>query len=110
MRIGVDSSLEKVNYLHLCHEALFIIATIFDYKQKGSNYMKKILSAKEVSEQFFSGHVSYWKLLQMAKEGEIPSFRAGNRYLFHLDSLNEWIKAQESSLAYNGNTDTLKCS
>lgn len=72
--------------------------------------MKKILSAKEVSEQFFNGHVSYWKLLQMAKTGEIPAFRAGNRYLFNIDSLDQWIKVQESYLAYSEGNDTFKCS
>ncbi|WP_019880178.1 helix-turn-helix domain-containing protein [Succinispira mobilis] len=72
--------------------------------------MNKMLSAKEVCQFFFNGHVSYWKLLNMAKSGEIPTIRVGSRYLFNIDSLNEWAKSRELSLASNDTGQLNKCS
>lgn len=56
--------------------------------------MKTILNAREVSTIFFSNNVSYYKVLTMAKSGELPSFKAGNRYLFQINALNDWIAHQ----------------
>jgi excisionase family DNA binding protein len=33
----------------------------------------------------------------MAKSGEIPNFKVGERYLFNADSVRKWMKAKESS-------------
>lgn len=49
-----------------------------------------LLTAQEVSEQFFGGKISYWSVLKMAKSGSLPCFKRGNRYLFDLDRLTEW--------------------
>jgi len=40
--------------------------------------------------------VSYWKLLQMVKAGEIPHIRVGNRILFRRESLDRWLAEQEA--------------
>lgn len=56
---------------------------------------KRTLTAQEVSEYFFSGEVSYWTVLKMAKVGELPHFKVGSRYLFNRASLMNWQAAQE---------------
>jgi excisionase family DNA binding protein len=39
--------------------------------------------------------VSYWKLLDMVKKGEIPHIRAGKLILFRKATLDEWLREQE---------------
>lgn len=57
--------------------------------------MAEVMKAKEVSEEFFGGTVSYWKLLELAKAGKIPHFRVGGRVLFRRSSLEGWLAEQE---------------
>lgn len=40
---------------------------------------------------------SYWKLLEMVKDKEIPHIKAGNRLLFRLASLDAWLAQQEAA-------------
>jgi excisionase family DNA binding protein len=39
--------------------------------------------------------ISYWKLLDMAKKGEIPHIRAGKLVLFRQATLDRWLAEQE---------------
>ena len=41
--------------------------------------------------------ISYWLVLEMAKRGEIPHIRAGNRVLFRRESLDRWMTQQEQA-------------
>ena len=50
------------------------------------------LTAKEAAEYL---GISYWLLLDMAKRNEVPHIRAGQRILFRLTSVNEWMDVQE---------------
>ena len=40
--------------------------------------------------------VSYWTILNLARQGEIKHFRGGNRLLFRQESLFEWMVEQEN--------------
>lgn len=57
--------------------------------------MAEIMTAKEVSKDFFKGNISYYKILEMCKRGEIPHFKVGSRVLFNIDTLNTWIAGLE---------------
>jgi len=50
------------------------------------------LKAKEAAKYL---GISYWKLLEMAKAGEIPHARAGRLILFRRETLDNWMKIQE---------------
>lgn len=54
--------------------------------------MRITLKAREAAS--FLG-ISYWKLLDMAKRGEIPHVRVGKLLLFRRDSLENWLVKQE---------------
>jgi excisionase family DNA binding protein len=41
--------------------------------------------------------ISYWKVLEMAKRGEIPHVRVGKLVLFRQDTLHRWLAEQEAS-------------
>ena len=56
------------------------------------NTDKQILSAREVSEIFFLGIVSYDKVLRMTRSGDLPRLPIPNRYLYRLDILEEWAR------------------
>lgn len=60
---------------------------------------KRTLTAKEVSDIFFSGEISYWTVLTMAKSGELPCFKIGAKYLFNQESLANWQLKQEQHFA-----------
>ena len=55
-----------------------------------------LFTATQVAEVFFSGHVSYWSVLSMARNGELPCIWIGRRPYFFLDSLMEWKEEQEN--------------
>lgn len=38
---------------------------------------------------------SYWKILEMAKAGEIPHCRIGNRLIFRKSTLDRWMTSLE---------------
>lgn len=40
--------------------------------------------------------ISYWKLLELAKAGELPHIRVGRRLLFRRESLDRWLEQQEA--------------
>ena len=61
------------------------------------------MSAKQTAAEFFEGNVSYWKLLSMAKSGQIPHFKVGGRVFFRKESLDAWITTLEASPASHAN-------
>ena len=62
-----------------------------------STTAKQILNAKEVSEIFFQGFVSYDKVLRMTKSGDLPRLPIPNRYLYRLDILEEWARKNQKT-------------
>lgn len=38
---------------------------------------------------------SYWKILEIAKAGEIPHAKIGNRIIFRRETLDNWMEEQE---------------
>ncbi len=46
--------------------------------------------------------VSYWKILDMAKQGEIPHIRAGSLVLFRQETLDRWLASQEKESVSEG--------
>lgn len=59
--------------------------------------MSTVMSAQEAARDFFKGKVSYWKILELAKRGEIPHSRIGSRVLFRRESLEAWMAEQEKN-------------
>lgn len=55
-----------------------------------------VLSAQQVATNFFGGAISYWTVLDMADEGELPCIWKGRRPFFFLDSLEQWRHEQQS--------------
>ena len=47
--------------------------------------------------------ISYWKILEMAKAGEVPHVRAGRRVLFRRETLDRWMAAQEAESVQQDN-------
>ena len=40
-------------------------------------------------------NISYWKILDMVKKGEIPHIKAGKLVLFRRETLDQWLVEQE---------------
>ena len=55
----------------------------------------EVFTAEEVSAKFFGGHISYWTVLDMAKDATLPCVWLGRRPYFYRDSLENWRKEQE---------------
>ncbi|RXT08931.1 helix-turn-helix domain-containing protein [Ammoniphilus sp. CFH 90114] len=56
--------------------------------------LKATLTAKEAASYL---GVSYWLVLDAARQRKIPHFRIGQRIMFRLESLQQWIEQQEAS-------------
>jgi len=56
------------------------------------NIQSPVLNAKQAAQYL---GVSYWTLLDLARQGKIKHFRGGNRLLFRQTSLDEWITEAE---------------
>ena len=41
--------------------------------------------------------ISYWTLLNIARQGKIKHFRGGNKLLFRQKSLDEWMAQEEEA-------------
>jgi excisionase family DNA binding protein len=39
--------------------------------------------------------ISYWKILDMVKKGEIPHIKVGKLVLFRQETLDQWLVEQE---------------
>ena len=66
-------------------------------KESTNNKKQEFLKAKEVSERFFDGKISYAKVLQLAKDGKLPGKKIGKIYFFTMDALNEWAQKNMST-------------
>ena len=60
--------------------------------------MQSVMTAKQAATEYFGGRVSYWKLLELAKTGQLPYFKVGNRVFFRWEALDEWVKQQETDI------------
>ena len=61
------------------------------------NSHSQIMTAREVSQQYFNGKMSYWTVLEHAKSGLIPSRRIGGKYFFHRDVLDKEFSIPKAS-------------
>jgi excisionase family DNA binding protein len=52
------------------------------------------VKAKQAAEYL---NISYWKILDMVKKGEIPHIRAGKLVLFRQATLDRWLTEQEAA-------------
>lgn len=52
--------------------------------------------------------VSYWTILELAKEQKIPHVRVGNRVLFRAFKLDEWMDEQENNSVSQVDAGTLR--
>ena len=52
----------------------------------------EVMNAKETAEYL---KISYWLLMKMARESQIPAFRCGNKVLFRKSSIDKFIDEQE---------------
>lgn len=50
------------------------------------------MSAKEVSDHYFHGKVSYRNVLKMTQDGKLPAIRSGKHYVYFSDALEAWVK------------------
>lgn len=54
--------------------------------------MSVVMTAKQAAHEYFGGTVSYWKLLDLAKNGKIPHVRVGERISFRRKTLDDWMR------------------
>ena len=52
------------------------------------------LTAKQAAEYI---GISYWTLLDLARQGKIRHFRGGNRLLFRQATLDQWMTEEEEA-------------
>ena len=69
--------------------------------------MQSVMTAKPAAAEYFNGAISYWKLLELAKTGQIPHVKVGYRVIFRREALDAWMKAQEQTPPVNKNEDTV---
>jgi excisionase family DNA binding protein len=53
---------------------------------------RQTLSAKEAANYI---GISYWLILEIAKQKEIPCIRIGTRVLFRRDAIDNWMAGRE---------------
>lgn len=53
-----------------------------------------IMDAREAAK--YVGVLSYWTLLEMAKQGKVPHIRVGRRVFFRAEALDEWVRDLET--------------
>jgi len=58
------------------------------------NIPNPVLNAKQAAQYI---GVSYWTLLDLARQGQIKHFRGGNRLLFRRQNLDDWMSAAEEA-------------
>ena len=62
-------------------------------------------NAKEVSEIYFDGKISYRQILAMTRKGTIPGFHEGRCYIYEKAVLDQWVKnrmSKTNTIAYKG--------
>jgi len=57
--------------------------------------MANLLTAKQAVDAYFDGNVSYWKLLSLVRQKQIPYLRIGGRIFFMTKTLQDWLLQNE---------------
>ena len=52
----------------------------------------EIMTAQEAADYL---KISYWLILKMVRESQIPAFRCGNKVMFRKSTIDRFISAQE---------------
>ena len=61
----------------------------------------EIMNAQEAAEYL---KISYWLILKMVRELQLPAFRCGNKIMFRKSTIDSFIRAQERE-NYQGNVE-----
>ena len=61
----------------------------------------EIMSAKETAEYL---KISYWLLMKMVSQSQIPAFRCGSKVLFRKSTIDNFIREQEA-VNYSGSNE-----
>ena len=61
---------------------------------------QEFLNAKQVAEKFFNGECSYYKVLQLTREGILPAKKIGKSYLYKKEELEKWAEINFYGSAY----------
>ena len=62
----------------------------------------KIIDIKELSDYL---NCSISKIRKMIYDNEIPYFKIGNKYHFHIDRINQWIYLKHNNIEIGGYDD-----
>ena len=54
----------------------------------------EIMDAKETAKYL---KISYWLLMKLVRESQVPSFHCGNRVLFRKSTIDDFIAKQEAN-------------
>lgn len=65
----------------------------------------KVLTAKQVAEEFFQGQFNYQGVLRLTREGKLPAIKIGKSYLFLQSELERWVEKNFNTPAWNA----IKC-
>lgn len=57
----------------------------------------KILTARQVAEDFFEGKVSYQAVLRLTRLGKLPCVKIGKSYIFVRSERLRWLLANAST-------------
>ena len=57
----------------------------------------KPLTAKQVADEYFGGGMSYWTVLEHAKNNRLPHRRIGGKYFFKKESLDKLFDSEKAS-------------
>jgi len=49
------------------------------------------LNARDVATTFFQGKIPYQTVLRMTRDGQLPAFKQGKRYIYLLSALENWV-------------------
>ena len=70
--------------------------------------MQTVMTAKQAATEYFNGTISYWKLLELAKSGQIPHVKVGYRIIFRREALDAWMQSLEQNPPANRNEEIVK--
>ena len=58
------------------------------------------LSARELSEKYFRGMISYQAVLKLTREGLLPAIRQGKSYVYEKEAVEQWVSKNFSTPAW----------
>lgn len=67
------------------------------FNEVGANRIEKdnkiqLMTAREVVDQLFDGKISYRRLLQLTREGQLNALRLGHSYYYSSDEIRSWLE------------------